>query len=212
VKGRRVARLTNGAVSLRGLRMRDGPAWIDVRLRNERWLTPWEALPPAAAGLSWAARHTVPAYTAMLRTMNRQIRAGTLVAFGIWVEDRLVGQVTVGAISRGAINSGSLGYWIDERVAGRGIMPAAITAVAVHCFGPLGLHRLEADIRPRNLPSRRVAAKLGFTEEGVHRSFLFIEGAYRDHLCHTLLAEDAAAAALRRSPGWPLSKRPTRPD
>jgi ribosomal-protein-alanine N-acetyltransferase len=197
VIGRRAGALVNGDVSLRELRMRDGPAWVEVRLRNERWLSPWEAIPPSASGVPWAARHTVASYTAMLRSMNRQIRAGTLLAFGIWVDDGLVGQVTVGAIARGALNSGSLGYWIDERVAGRGIMPAALTAVAAHCFGTVRLHRLEADIRPENQPSRRVVAKLGFTEEGMHRSFLFIEGAYRDHLCHTLLAEDGAAAGLR---------------
>jgi ribosomal-protein-alanine N-acetyltransferase len=70
--------------------------------------------------------------------------------------------------------------------------------VADHCFQQVGLHRLEANVRPGNVASRRVVAKLGFREEGMRRRYLFIDGEYRDHITYALLSEDAPEGALRR--------------
>jgi [ribosomal protein S5]-alanine N-acetyltransferase len=194
------AQLRESAVVLQPLRMRDGPAWLEVRLRNERWLAPWEATPPALAWTAqgWAARHTMSAYASMLRSLRRQARAGTTLPFAIWSENRLVGQLTVGNVVRGALNGAYIGYWVDEAVAGRGIMPTAIALVADHCFRDVGLHRLEANIRPENAASRRVVEKLGFVEEGLHRGYLMIDGAYRDHICYALLAQDVPGGLTRR--------------
>jgi ribosomal-protein-alanine N-acetyltransferase len=201
------AQLRDGEVVLQPLRMRDGPAWLDLRLRNERWLAPWEATPPAVTWSrdGWAARHTLSGYTTMLRSLRRQSRAGVTLPFAVWAGGRLVGQLTVGNVVRGALNSAYIGYWVDEAFAGRGITPTAIALVADHCFGVLGLHRLEANIRPENVASRRVVEKLGFVSEGVHRSYLMIDGAYRDHLCYSILVEDAPGGVLRR---WRDTPRP----
>lgn len=191
---------------LRPLGLRHGAAWVEIRLRNEAWLLPWEAVPagPGGAAASWAARHTLASYTGMLRSLRRQARAGTSLPFGVFRDGQLVGQVTVGNIVRGALFSGYVGYWVDERVAGQGIMPTALALVADHCFTAVGLHRLEADIRPENAASRRVVEKLGFVEEGRHRAYLQIDGAYRDHLCYSLLAEDVPEGLLRR---WQAARR-----
>ena len=62
-----------------------------------------------------------------------------------------------------------------------------------HCFGRVGLHRLEATVRPENLASLRVLAKLGFREEGLFRRYLDVDGAWRDHFAS-------------RSP-WRISRR-----
>ena len=59
-----------------------------------------------------------------------------------------------------------------------------------HCFFTVGLHRLEANIRPENTASRRVVEKLGFREEGIRRRQLHIDGAWRDHICYALTVED----------------------
>ena len=63
-----------------------------------------------------------------------------------------------------------------------------------HCFFVVGLHRVEASIRPENHASRRVVEKLGFREEGLRRRYLHIDGAWRDHLCYALTIEDVAGA------------------
>ncbi len=185
--------LYDGELELRPLRRRDGPAWVEVRLRNEDWLRPWEATPPGVyLPSNWASRHTLAVYTQLLRHQHAQVRAGTHLPFGLFVSGRLRGQVNVGEIVRGAFNSAFLGYWVDSAVAGRGFTPRAVTLVAEHCFNEVGLHRLEANIRPENAASLRVVDKVGFVAEGRRRRYLAIDGDYRDHLSYALLAEDFA--------------------
>ena len=116
----------------------------------------------------------------------------------IRVDGRLAGQVTVDNIVHGALRSGHLGYWIDRELAGRGVASLAVALVCDHAFGPVGLHRLQADIRPENGPSRRLVERLGFRQEGLFRSYLDIDGAWRDHLGYALLAEEVPGGVLAR--------------
>jgi ribosomal-protein-alanine N-acetyltransferase len=134
----------------------------------------------------------------MLRTFRREARAGRSLPFAITCDGDLAGQVTVSTVVRGAFDSAAVGYWVDERVAGQGVAPTALALVLDHCFREVGLHRVEADVRPENEASLRVVRKLGMQEEGLHRRFLFIDGAWRDHLCFALLREDASPGVLSR--------------
>ncbi|HVM27502.1 MAG TPA: GNAT family protein [Mycobacteriales bacterium] len=192
------ASLRHGQVGLRPLRWRDASAWVEVRVRNERWLGPWEGRPESSPESSWVERNSAAVFASMLRASRREARAGRSLPFALTFEGRLVGQVTVSTVVRGAFDSASVGYWVDERVAGRGVVPTALALVADHCFREVGLHRLEACVRPENAASLRVVRKLGFREEGLHRRYLFIDGDWRDHLCFTLLREEVSRGVLRR--------------
>jgi ribosomal-protein-alanine N-acetyltransferase len=143
----------------------------------------------------------------MRRSVVRRARAGTSLPFAVRVEGRLAGQVTVDNVVRGALRSGSLGYWMDREVTGRGLASLAVALVCDHAFGPGGLHRLQADIRPENGPSRRLVERLGFRQEGLLRRYLDIDGDWRDHLSYALLAEDVPGGVLAlwrsRAPGLP---------
>ncbi|SNR41057.1 ribosomal-protein-alanine N-acetyltransferase [Blastococcus mobilis] len=195
------ARLSWGPVELHPLRRRDAVEWSRLRVANEDWLSRWEP----SHGLPWRARHTPAAYRAMRRVVARRARLGTSLPFAIRVEGRLAGQVTLDNIVRGALRSGYLGYWIDRSVAGRGMASLAVALVCDHAFGPVGLHRVEADIRPENLPSRRLVERLAFRREGLLRRYLDIDGDWRDHISYALLAEDLPGGVLahwqRRVPG-----------
>ena len=188
------ARLSWGPVELHPLRRRDAAEWSRLRLANEDWLRPWEP----TAGLSWQARHTPAAYRSMRRAVVQRARMGTCVPFAVRVDGRLAGQVTVDNIVRGAMRSGDLGYWIDRAVAGRGMASLAVALVCDHAFGPVGLHRLQAAIRPENLPSQRLVERLGFRREGLLRRYLDIDGDWRDHAAYGLLAEESPAGVLAR--------------
>ena len=188
------AQLTYGPVELHPLRRRDAEEWSRLRLANEEWLTPWEPSAP----VPWRDRHSAASYRGMRRTVGRRARLGTSLPFAIRVEGRLAGQVTVDNIVRGALRSGHLGYWVDSAVAGRGIASLAVALVCDHAFGPVGLHRLQADIRPENRPSQRLVERLGFRQEGLLRRYLDIDGDWRDHLSYALLAEDAPGGLLAR--------------
>ncbi|WP_369258334.1 GNAT family N-acetyltransferase [Geodermatophilus amargosae] len=186
------ARLAYGPVELAPLRRGDAAEWSRLRLANESWLRPWEP----SAGVAWSVRHTPAAYRVMRRSVSRRARAGTSMPFAVRVEGRLAGQVTVDNIVRGALRSGSLGYWVDRSVAGRGMASLAVALVCDHAFGPGGLHRLQADIRPENGPSQRLVERLGFSREGLLRRYLDIDGDWRDHLSYALLAEDSPRGVL----------------
>lgn len=189
-------RLQCGPVTVRPLRWRDAGAWVEVRRRNEAWLRPWEATPP---GQPQGVEPTAGVFLSMHRDLHRRARAGTSLPFAVVYEDRLVGQVTIGNIVRGSLNSGNAGYWVDSAVAGRGIMPVALALVVDHCFERGRLHRVEANIRPENAASRRVVEKLGFRDEGLRRRYLHIDGAYRDHHCYAVTFEDAPGGLLSRA-------------
>ena len=183
-----------GPVEVHPLRRRDAVDWSRIRQANESWLSPWEP----SAGMAWRDRHTPAAYRAMRRAVGRRARMGTSLPFAVRVDGRLAGQVTVDNIVRGALRSGYLGYWIDRAVAGRGAASLAVALVCDHAFGPAGLHRLQADIRPENLPSQRLVERLGFRQEGRLRRYLDIDGDWRDHLSYALLAEDVPGGLLAR--------------
>jgi len=194
------AALFDGRVGIRPLRMRDGPAWVEIRMRNEQWLVPWEPTPPGSGNLrvTWQQRQTVGVFVQMLRALRTQARAATALPFAITYDNELAGQLTISTIVRGAFESAHVGYWIDEAVAGRGVMPTALALATDHCFGSVALHRLEAHIRPENAASRRVVEKLGWREEGLQQRYLAIDGAWRDHIGYAVTSEDVATGMLRR--------------
>ena len=190
--------LEDGRVGLRPLRVRDATTWSEVRIRNEKWLSPWEGRPESQPPATWSDRHSPVVFTAMLRNIRKESRAGRTLPLAITYDGKLAGQVTASNVVRGAFDSASVGYWVDGALAGRGVLPTALAMVVDHCFGPVGLHRIEANIRPENTASRRVVEKLGFREEALHLRYLFIDGAWRDHLSFAVTREDVPEGMLRR--------------
>lgn len=175
--------LRHGPVVLRPLRRRDVVAWNDVQTRNREWLRPWEATSPDGG--------VPPTFAQMVASLRRQAREGRAMPFVIEVDGRLRGQVTVSSIAWGAFRSGSVGYWVDRDVAGRGIVPCAVALVTDHCVAA-GMNRLEVNIRPENGPSLAVVRKLGLREEGLRRRLLHIDGDWRDHLSFAVTADEVA--------------------
>jgi [ribosomal protein S5]-alanine N-acetyltransferase len=105
----------------------------------------------------------------------------------------LAGVFTISQIFRGAFQSAYLGYYAHQRYAGQGHMREALELVLDHSFGPLSLHRIEANIQPGNQPSIALARGAGFRLEGFSPRYLLIGGQWRDHERYALTAEDWAA-------------------
>jgi [ribosomal protein S5]-alanine N-acetyltransferase len=184
------ATLQHGRVGLRPIRQRDRDAWVEVRAANVDWLAPWEATPPRPTDRI--------GFRAMVRALKASARQGLVLPFVLTYDDRLVGQVTVGGITWGSLCSAHIGYWVDSRVAGRGVTPTAVALAADHAFGVVGLHRLEINVRPENTASLRVVDKLGFRDEGIRRRFLHIAGDWRDHRTFALTVDEVPDGVLNR--------------
>ncbi len=181
--------LSEGGLVLRPLRRQDAKEYVEVRRRNAEWLLPWEATNPDPG-------YSLPAFPTLRRLLNGQARQGLLLPFAIEVDGRFRGQLTVSSFQWGSLMSATAGYWIDERVAGRGIVPTAVALATDYCFSGLGLHRMEINIRPENAASLRVVEKLGFRDEGIRERYMHIDGKWCDHRTFALVAEDVPFGLL----------------
>ena len=179
-------RVPAGLVALRPVRLRDGKAWSAIRIRDERHLAPWE---PTMVG-TWLQRNAPAEWPGRWLSLRAAGRRGTALPFGITLDGRLVGHVMVGNVVREPLLSAYVGYWVDSRVTNKGVTTAAVALAVDQCLGPVGLHRLEATVRPENGASLRVLGKLGFREEGLFRRYLDVDGEWRDHLCFAFTTED----------------------
>ena len=186
--------LLDAPVELRPVRVRDAKVWRDSRVRNAAWLRPWEPTNPETP----LYRSSLSPYVSMVRAMRREAKMCQALPWVVTYGDEFAGQLTVGSIVWGSARSGQVGYWIDEAYAGRGIIPTALAMAVDHCFRVMGMHRLEASIRPENAASRRVVEKLGFREEGIRVRQLHINGAWRDHICYAITAEEVPTGMLPR--------------
>ena len=172
--------------------MSDAKAWSEVRRRNAAWLTPWEATVPPGD------RTAPKTFRALVRDLHRQARERRALPFAVTVDDQFAGQLTVTNITGGSARWAQMGYWVDQRYAGQGVMPTAVALVTDYCLFELDLHRIEVAIRPENTASLRVVEKLGFTEVGYAKGYLHIDGDWRDHRLFALTVEECQGGVLRR--------------
>lgn len=184
--------LSHADIQVRPLRVRDARVWHEQRRANAAWLRPWEATVPPGS------REQAPSFAQMVRRLRQDAADGRGMPFAIDVAGHLVGQVNVAGMAMGSYRGCQIGYWVDQRHAGRGIVPVAVALVSDHLFRAVGLHRIEIAIRPENAASIRVVEKLGFREEGVRPRYLHIDGDWRDHVIYALHAEDVAGELLSR--------------
>jgi [ribosomal protein S5]-alanine N-acetyltransferase len=186
-------------VTLRPLVPQDFPAWAEVRTRNDAWLTPWEPRrPPAQLDPSLNR----DAFLSRCTARDRDTAGGLAYGFGVFVDHRLSGEVNLNHVVRGAMQGGTVGYWIDRACAGRGLIAESVVVLAAFAFEQLDLHRLEICIVPRNHNSRRVMEKLGLREEGVALRFLEINGVWEDHVRYGFTVEEWAERRDELARAW----------
>ncbi len=101
--------------------------------------------------------------------------------------DRLIARINFTQISRGPFQSCMLGYAIDHGFEGRGMMFEALVASIDWMFDAMKLHRVQANHLLDNERSARLLARLGFVREGLARDYLYINGAWRDHVLNARL-------------------------
>ncbi len=187
----------HGPVSIRLVRTRDAKALQTELVQNRSWLQQWEATSPDGP-VSLDMRTGV-------RRLLQQHRDGSGVPFVMEYDGEIAGQLNVWGIARGSLASATIGYWVSERFAGRGITPTSVAMATDICFEEMRLHRMEICIRPENAKSLRVVEKLGFRYEGLRRRYIHIDGDWRDHYAFALVREEVPEGVLNR---WLAGKAP----
>jgi len=180
-------RLFGRRLMLRPLVAGDFEAWSEVRVRNEQWLTKWEPLRHPKAPDPAVNRD---AFASRCAARDRERQSGVGYAFGIFVDNAFAGEINLNNVLRGAMQSVTIGYWIDEARAGKSYMSEAVLVATRFALEDLQLHRVEICIIPRNHNSRRVMEKLGYREEGIAERFLEINGTWEDHVRYGFTVEE----------------------
>ena len=189
---RELLALKGDRITLRMPVSSDYREWAKRRHESRAFLEPWEP--------SWAADELEKsAWRHRLRRDREDFARGAAIAFFIFEtkSGKLLGGVTLGNIRRGVARSGHIGYWIGEKYAGNGFMVDALDLLIRHAFDTMRLHRIEAACIPDNKRSIRVLEKVGFTREGLLRSYLKINGGWQDHYLYALIGDDRRGAGAK---------------
>jgi [ribosomal protein S5]-alanine N-acetyltransferase len=156
--------------------------------------------PPPAAGF-----FTEPFWAERLAVSVEEFHADRAVRFvmqarGPGEAAPILGTINYTNIVRGAFHACHLGYQVGRAEEGRGLMSEALRATNEFMFEAMRLHRIMANYRPENERSGRLLQRLGFVREGLARDYLFIDGAWRDHVL-TSLTHPAYDDAWLAAPG-----------
>jgi ribosomal-protein-alanine N-acetyltransferase len=120
----------------------------------------------------------------------------------------IVGVGNLSQIFLGDFRSAYLGYFAFAPYERQGYMTDGLRLVLRKAFGPVGLHRVEANVQPGNARSIALLERLGFRREGYSPRYLKIGGRWRDHVRYALLAEEFSASDHRSRGGHHGSSRP----
>lgn len=157
----------------------DRDAFVALRQLSRAHLQPWDPIPPSGLDL-----YSSEAFDRELETHNTDREQRWLIIER--ATNAIAGRIALTNIERGVFQNGRFGYWLGEPFQGKGLMTQAMTLALSHCFRPanqggLGLHRVCANIMPRNTRSRNLLQRVGFVKEGFSKNYLQIQGNWEDH-------------------------------
>ena len=159
---------------------------LDYFIRNKGFLKEWEPVKDERF-------YTIDFQREQLHREFENIITGG--SFKLWIfnkenRGRAIGSIGFNNIVRGAFLSCHLGYRLDKDEVNKGYITEAVRAGIEIMFREYGLHRVEANIMPRNGASLRVVEKLGFENEGLGKKYLRINGKWEDHIHMVLFNEE----------------------
>lgn len=158
---------------------------LDYYLRNRDFLNEWE--PKKGEEFYTIYYHEEQLDKELVNIENDN-------SFRLWIfkkndSRKIIGSVSFSNIVKGCFLSCHLGYKLDKDEINNGYITEAIQKGIDIIFNNFGLHRIEANIMPRNIRSLRVVEKLGFYNEGLAYKYLNINGKWEDHI-HMVLLND----------------------
>jgi ribosomal-protein-alanine N-acetyltransferase len=151
---------------------------------NREHLAPWEPIRPESYFTLASWRRDL----AMARPEFRQgISLRLILLDGTDLRGPVLGTANFRNIVRGVFQACHLGYSLDHRKQGQGLMREALEGAINYAFKEMNLHRIMANHMPANDRSARLLVSLGFQREGLAKDYLMIAGAWRDHILTSLV-------------------------
>jgi ribosomal-protein-alanine N-acetyltransferase len=180
----------------RPLEPSDRAAFLRFHEISREHFRPWNPAPPPGETLDQK-------FDAELERIAKDHGEGTGARrAGFLADGRLAGTFNLSMIFRRDFLNCYAGWTVAADCIDQGIGTEGVTAMLDLAFAPeplgLGLHRVQANIIPRNLASRRVAEKAGFRLEGHALRYLRIAGAWEDNLMFGKTAEEHVPVYLGR--------------
>ncbi|SEN46450.1 GNAT family N-acetyltransferase [Lihuaxuella thermophila] len=171
-------------VFLKFLELSDAEALLRLELKNRDFFQRYTALRDDDF-------YTLEGQRDRIRKNNELKNLDRLYSFGIYLLEtgELIGNITLSEVVRGALQSGWIGYALDQDHNGKGYMTEAVRLVVSYAFDVLRLHRIEAGVMPHNLASIKVLEKAGFHQEGIAKKNVKINGRWEDHQILAIINE-----------------------
>ena len=169
---------------LKKLTKKNADEVLEYFQRNKEFLEEWEMI----RGDEF---YTIEFQESQLEKEQDLIERGSMVKLWIYKkeEDKIIGSIAFSNIVRGAFLSCHLGYKLDKDEINKGYITEAVRRGIDIVFDDMKLHRIEANIMPKNKQSLRIVEKLGFYNEGLAYKYLKINGKWEDHT-HMVLLND----------------------
>ncbi len=165
-------------------RPNDAAALAAYCRENREHLAAWE---PARDEAYFTAAH----WTRELVALEAAVRRGQALSFVLRLRAEpagpIQGRCALTNVVRGPFQAAHLGFSLDHRAQGQGLMAEALVATIRHAFEAMGLHRIMAAYVPTNERSARLLRRLGFRTEGFARDYLLLADAWRDHVLTALV-------------------------
>jgi len=169
-------------LTLRPLTPADSLLLQDFLVRNRQFLQEWEPKRDDAYYSIDSAQSLIDSNT--VANDNKTGLSLYLLRMG---EEKIIGHIGLSNIVYGPFLSCFLGYKLDFEETNKGYISEGLQRVIQVAFDDYKLHRIEANVMPRNIRSIKVLEKLGFEQEGVSKRYLKINGKWEDHLHYVLL-------------------------
>ena len=167
---------------IRSLTVDDIPLLQNYFFRNRFFLKRWEPARPDSY-------YTRDSLFKMLAAEKIDEKRRTAIRVYLFLKENptvLIGFAALTSIQYGYVLSCQLGYKLDSEYINRGLMSETLSSLIDYAFHSLGLHRIESNVMPTNMPSRRIMEKFQFTEEGIKKRYRKINGTWEDHIQYSL--------------------------
>lgn len=174
--------LSTTRLTIEHMAPRHAQPMADFFRRNDEHLARWD--PPRPAGIATLKFWQAECERAVEEYDEGSVARWILLKHGD--DANIIGRISYTQIARGPFQSCLLGYAIDAHHQGYGLMREALQATNRHAFETLRLHRIQANYIPANIRSGRLLRRLGFRREGLAPQYLYVDGAWRDHVLTAL--------------------------